>query len=97
MATSRFPNITHALSTAFNVELGLAEDRAIAMYLRSMTADKQIAALKEELLEAFSDPEFSWSELLNNGDYTAFVAASEAEALAYARRVLWVPIFGAKR
>ena len=97
MTTTRFPNITHALSTAFNAELGLTEDRAIAMYLRSMTADKQIAALKEELLEAFSDPELSWSDLLNTGDHTLFVATSEVEARAYARRVLWAPIFGAKQ
>lgn len=91
---TKYPNILHALNTAFNVENGLSEAAAIRLYVRSLDADGQTEALKSELREAFDDPSLAWVELLSNDDYDVYYAESEEEAKTHARRLLWEPILG---
>lgn len=88
----KYPNIVHALNTAFNVENGLSEDAAIRLYVRSIEADGQMEALKSELRMAFADPDLSWTDLLSNDVYDVHYANSESDAYAYAKRILWDPV-----
>lgn len=87
-------NIRHMLKTVFNVDSGLSEDAAVRIYRRSAVASGKLGALKEELVLALRDSEFSWKELLLNSDYEVFSAETEDEARSYAVRVLWEPLQG---
>jgi hypothetical protein len=91
---TKYPNIEHALSTAFSVDLALPEDKAIAMYVRSASSGNRLDALKCELRLAFNDPALTWVAMLANEQYEAYYADTESEARKHALRILWQPIFG---
>jgi len=87
---SDFPVIEYALKTIFTVEAGLSEDAAIRMYVRS-TANRA-GRLKEELRQAFGRSDISWKALLRNESYEVYDAETEAEAMAFAKRILLDPL-----
>jgi hypothetical protein len=89
---NRFPTIAHKLKTIFNVNHGLSEDVAIRLY-KQAAASANGEMLRNELREAFSDPQFSWKQMLRNPECEVLDADTEEEARAYARRILWAPLF----
>ena len=50
--------------------------------------------MKQELCEAFGDPSVSWMAMLEHPECEYYYAEDEADARAYAKKVLWDPIFG---
>jgi len=91
----KYPIISRMLRTIFNSEDGLSEDVATRMYIRAASAEGVVDALKSELESAFSDANLSWQDMLANDDYEVYCADTEEEASQYAKRILWLPIFGA--
>ncbi len=91
-----YPNIIHYLKTLFNSEDGLSEDSSIRIYLRTVKSSGKFEEIKNELKSAFSDERISWKKILLNDLYEVFDAESEEDARAYAKRILWDPIFGEK-
>lgn len=89
---SNYPLVEYALKTIFNVETGLSEDVAIRMYLRNAEAGGKTERLKEELRQAFDSSDLSWTEMLRNDSYEVYDAESEADARAFAERILWRPL-----
>lgn len=89
-----YPIISRILRTFFNSEDGLSEDVSINLYANSVSSSEIFDELKRELKLAFSDSGLSWLRLLSNEDYEVYCADTEDEAFQYARRILWVPIFG---
>ncbi|MCB1892780.1 MAG: hypothetical protein KDF48_11205 [Rhodocyclaceae bacterium] len=87
----RFPAIESVLKTIFNAEDGLSEDVAIRLYQR--TAKSSYSNLKAELEEAFASDAVCWRDMLLTEEYEVFDADSEQEAKAYARKILWDPLF----
>lgn len=90
----RYPIIVRMLRTIFNSEDGLSEDVATRMYIRAATTEGCTDALKLELESAFSDANLSWQNVLSNDDYEVYCADSEEDARLYAKKILWLPVFG---
>jgi hypothetical protein len=91
---NRYPNIVTALRTLFNSQDGFSEELSRELFLRSIKTSGREEHVRHELQLAFEDPEVSWTRLLENDDYEIHSAEIEDEAREYARRNLWVPIFG---
>jgi hypothetical protein len=89
-----FPKIEYALHTMFSSSSGFSEDVAIELYQDSMLNTSSTKALRAELEDAFGNPEFSWKAMLEHPDCEYYYAQDEADAKAYARKILWDPIFG---
>ena len=88
------PEIEYVLHTMFSSQEGFSEDVAIELYKRSRLNNGKTEALKSELEEAFDNSEFSWRAILENPDCEYYYAEDEADARAYAKKILWDPIFG---
>jgi hypothetical protein len=89
-----FPQIEYALHTMFSSQEGFAEHVAIHLYRNAMLNTSATKDLKSELEEAFADPEVSWKAMLEHPDCEYYYAEDEADAKAYAKKILWDPIFG---
>jgi hypothetical protein len=94
MAMNNFPNIVSNLRTTFDVNTSLSEDVAIRFYKEDNLNSSSFAPLKAELKLAFGDPDVSWQAMLANEEYEVYCAKDEADARAYAKKILWDPIFG---
>ncbi|WP_056178585.1 hypothetical protein [Lysobacter sp. Root604] len=87
-------NLRRILKNYFNAEDGLSEEVSIGLYQRSFSSPEQRRTLRDQLSRAFADPLRDWRSLLANGEYEVYFAATEEEARAFARRILWDPILG---
>lgn len=88
----KIQNVKHVLKTLFNVDSGMSECDAIAIYKRSVLTSGKLECIRDELEAALREPAFSWVGLLANDEYEVFDAATEEQAKAYAMKILWEPL-----
>lgn len=90
---SKFERIRQILASAFAVDVGLSEIEQRQLLLRSLSNNQWRVEFQNELLEAFSSHETSWSNLLWNSEYEVIDTESENEARSIAATLLWEPTF----
>jgi len=88
-----YPKLRHVLSCVFAIDVGLSEDAQREMLKRSLANDDWAEQFRSELVDAFSDAETSWTELLVNDQYEVFEPPSEEVARRTAIELLWNPVF----
>jgi hypothetical protein len=76
-------------------DLGRSEAEAEALLREALQNEKYKNELAVVVEEAFSDPNFSWKEALE--EYEVYPADDEEEARDYAKKVLWDVIFPGKK
>jgi hypothetical protein len=90
---SDYPEIRHALATAFSIQTGLSDQGAAELFQRMLANPNWRQRLERELREAFSSPATPWRQLLQNDRYEVAEAESDAEAREYVAALLWRPTF----
>lgn len=85
--------IRYFLATFFTERSGLSDADAIQAYLQALTASGRKEELHCDLIDAFDDEHTCWQGLFWNDAYKVKQFPDPAQARAYAREVLWEPLF----
>ena len=87
-----YPAIDQILGAVFDLDHGFSERVTADLYIRSVVNRVDTEEIKRELRSAFSDPKFSWKNMLSNDDREVYDTNSEEDAREYALKILWTPL-----
>jgi hypothetical protein len=93
---SKYPLISHALRTCFNVEHGLSQDVAIRLYVRNAVNTGRVEEYLREVDAALADPDINWKSTLASRQCEVYDADTEEEAKLYAQQILREPLQGVR-
>lgn len=79
--------IQGVLGTVFASDLALSNEEANALLDHLLSNPAYKLQLGEALVASLNDPSFSWMDALE--EYETYPASDEADARAYAMRLLW--------
>jgi hypothetical protein len=96
MIMSNYPTLRDILGAAFAIGIGLSDAAQRRFLERALSSGEWRARFDGELLDALSNDQTSWRELLSNDAYEVVEAESEAEARAIAISLLWDATFPGK-
>ncbi|WP_156407688.1 hypothetical protein [Achromobacter sp. Root83] len=79
------------LDSVFASDLGRSEAEENALFFEMVANSEYKRKLREALISAFQNPDFSWADILN--EYEVYPTDNELDARNYAIRFLWSPVF----
>ena len=88
----KYPLISHALRTCFNVEDGLSLDAGIRLYVRNAVSTGRVEEYLKEVDAAMADAAVDWKSVLLNDEYEVYDADTPDEAKQYAQQILQEPL-----
>ena len=89
---SRDPLIESTLGGIYGAQVFRSDDEASAQFAKDLGHEPFRRAFVTELKAAFSDPEYSWVNVLDETEVAS--VETQNEAIELARKLLWVPVFG---
>lgn len=89
----KYPRLRNILTSVFSVDIGLSKEQEEAALMRAASSEEWKVAIKEELVNVLSDSKISLVEFLENDEYEAYPADSEAEARHFITTRIWNVLF----
>ncbi len=91
---NQYPNTQEMLHTVFSSDYAFSTDESKCILMQILSGNPQFALdFKNELIQAFSDRQLSWSDMMLNEQYEVAEFDSEHEARQFAICILWDCVF----
>lgn len=91
---NRYPLIESTLGGIYGAQTFRSDEHALGELSKDLSHEPFRTAFILELKAAFFDPQLSWVKLLDDAEVAC--VETETEAIGVARKLLWVPVFGAE-